>query len=353
MRIHTLARGSAVAMGLVLLLAACNNPPGYLGPPGAFRLEGTVVDGNLTLPGVEVSVIQGTGQGHVTQTDSAGVFTLNGVGGQIRLRFRKQGYGDQIELVNITANTQRTFDLARSRVDLGPFRLEGNVTDGGFSLPGVEVSVIEGTGRGLVTQTNSAGAFTLDGVQGQIQLRLRKQGYPDQIEQVNVTVNTRSGFSLGRDAARPDYAGTYALTISTAASCAAAIPQRRTYLATIARDSSTGPGRINVSLSGADFVKAENGTANRFAGVVDPSGGIIFSLGNSDVFSDFDLDEVIERLGTVELVIGGVATTTGSPQRISGPLAGTLGIVADAETSPRTYLAECKSEGHTLEFVRQ
>ena len=347
MRILWLATGSAVATGLVLVLAACSHPPG--GPSPLFRLEGTVVDGNLTLPDVEVSLV---GRSLVTHTDSAGAFKFDGLPqGLIQLRFRKEGYADQTEQVDITANTQRTFDLARSRAGSGsgsgPFRLEGIVTDGGFYLPGVEVSVIEGTGRGLVTQTIGFGAFTLEGVQGQIQLRLRKQGYPEQIEQVDVTVDTRRGFSLGRDAARPDYAGTYALTISAAASCAAAIPQRRTYVATIAPDSANGRGRINVSLSGADFV------ANRFPGVVDPSGGIIFSFGNSDVYSDFSLDEVIERLGTVELVIGGVATTTGSPQRISGPFAGTLGTVADAGTSPRTYLAECKSEGHTLEMVRQ
>ncbi len=70
---------------------------------------------------------------------------------------------------------------------------------------------------------------------GVIQLRFRKQGYPDQIQQVNMLANSRGTFSLGRDAARPDYTGTYALTISAAASCAAPIPQRRAYVATIAR----------------------------------------------------------------------------------------------------------------------
>jgi hypothetical protein len=122
MRIHSLTTRSAVAMSLVLVLAACHNPvqpgdpgsPGGSGSSGPFRLEGTVVDGNLTLPEVEVSVIEGTGQGRVTQTNSAGVFTLDGVQGLIKLRFRKQGYADQIESANIISDTRRTFDLARS-----------------------------------------------------------------------------------------------------------------------------------------------------------------------------------------------------------------------------------------------
>src|SRR5262245_14719261 len=103
MPMHSLTTRSAVAMSLALALAACQNPvqpgatrsPGGTGSSGPFRLEGTVVDGNLTIPDVEVSVIEGIGQGLVTQTNSAGAFTLDGVKGPIQLRLRKQGYADQ------------------------------------------------------------------------------------------------------------------------------------------------------------------------------------------------------------------------------------------------------------------
>src|SRR5262245_21829545 len=95
MRIHTLATGGGVVVGLLLVLAACNSnlpTPGGTPPPGSFRLEGTVLDADLALSGVEVSVVEGTGQGLVTQTSSAGAFTLDGLQGQAQLRFRKQGY---------------------------------------------------------------------------------------------------------------------------------------------------------------------------------------------------------------------------------------------------------------------
>jgi hypothetical protein len=51
------------------------------------------------------------------------------------------------------------------------------------------------------------------------------------------------------------------MTISAAASCAAAIPRRRVYVATIARYSPNA-SRITVSLSGADFVTTPDGPAN-------------------------------------------------------------------------------------------
>jgi hypothetical protein len=79
----------------------------------------------------------------------------------------------------------------------------------------------------------------------------------------------------------------------------------------------------------------------------------MFSLGVSDIFYDFSVYDVEERLGTEALVINGVATTTGSPARISGAFAGTLSIVADGGKFPRSYLAECKSNAHALEMMRR
>jgi hypothetical protein len=120
------------------------------------------------------------------------------------------------------------------------------------------------------------------------------------------------------------------------------------YMATIARNSPNSGG-ISVSLTGADFVTE----ANQFAGIVDPSGGIMFSLGISDIFYEFFVNDVEERLGAGTLVISGMATTTASPERISGALVGTLGIVADAGAYPRSYVAECTSDAHALEMVRR
>lgn len=85
----------------------------------------------------------------------------------------------------------------------------------------------------------------------------------------------------------------------------------------------------------------------------------MFALGPSDIFGESGcvtcpaVTDIEERLGSGTLTINGIAMTTGSPERISGTLAGTLGIVAEGETLPRSDLAECKSDEHALELLRR
>ena len=81
---------------------------------------------------------------------------------------------------------------------VGPFRLDGSVVDGPFTVPGVTVTVVSGFGRGLTTRSSASGFFTLEGVAGRIELRLQKEGYPDAFSEIAMHANQRQSFPIGR-----------------------------------------------------------------------------------------------------------------------------------------------------------
>lgn len=238
------------------------------------------------------------------------------------------------------------------------FQLDGTIYDHDFSMGNVTVTVISGVGQGLTTRSAANGSFTLGGVAGPIQIRLQKEGYPDQIEQVDVTAHRRQTFFLGVGVPRTDYSGTYALTISAAASCLATLPEaarRRVYTANVKPHSSNDPGFVTVTLADADFVVTgdRDGSPDRFFGLVDPTGGITFSIGTSDIFYEFHIYDLEERFGNDVLIIRGIVTATSAPTRISGTLNGSIGVATEARTFPRTYLSECRAGEHGFEMVRR
>lgn len=81
-------------------------------PSGTFRLNGQVTDSGFPLEGVTVAVIGGTGEGLTSLTGTTGDYVLYGVGGQVRLHAKKEGYVNRIEEVQVTENRALSFEMA-------------------------------------------------------------------------------------------------------------------------------------------------------------------------------------------------------------------------------------------------
>jgi hypothetical protein len=80
-------------------------------PGGTFRLIGQVTDGGFPIEGVTVVVLGGTGEGLTTLTGPTGAFALYGVGGQVRLQAKKEGYLNRIEEVLVTEHRSMGFEM--------------------------------------------------------------------------------------------------------------------------------------------------------------------------------------------------------------------------------------------------
>jgi hypothetical protein len=87
-------------------------------PDGTFRLRGTVKNSGFTVANVNVSVISGLGMGLSTVTNSAGGYTLYGVGGPVAVLFRKEGYLDSTRQLTLTSHEVVDLDMASA----GPLR---------------------------------------------------------------------------------------------------------------------------------------------------------------------------------------------------------------------------------------
>ncbi len=202
----------------------------------------------------------------------------------------------------------------------GTFRLTGTIQESGFELAGVTVTVTSGVGEGLTTLSDATGFYALYGVIGSLQLEVKKEGYRNAIQSLDVTAHRTYDFNMVTERPRTDYRGTYTLTISAASACrwtSGTFPEeakRRVYTANVEQDG----GRLTVTLSDADFI-VTNGYGNRFSGFTDPTGTMTFPIG--DVWGDEIIRfHIVERFSVGALLVGGTVTASGTPQRIAGTL---------------------------------
>ncbi len=93
------------------------------------------------------------------------------------------------------------------------YRLNGTVSDSGFGLAGVSVSIIDGVGHGLTTTTNENGGFALYGVRDRVWVQARGAGYLDQIQEVDVSGHRTVSLEMRLARQRTDVRGNYRLTI--------------------------------------------------------------------------------------------------------------------------------------------
>jgi hypothetical protein len=240
----------------------------------------------------------------------------------------------------------------------GTFRLTGKVQDSGFGLGNVTLTVLSGAGEGLTTLTGADGAYAFYGVGGLVRIQLKKEGYLNDVEQIDVTANRTQDFALIAEHSPKDYSGAYTLTVSAAAPCGPPLidgfpdeAKHRVYAADVTQDGS----RLTVTLSGADFI-VTNGYGNRFFGFVDGSDALTFPIGVAfDFYYYYDghLD-IVERFHNAALAINGTVAARGTPSRISGTLKGTI-LITNRSTPPfqASFGSHCFSLAHGFEMVRR
>lgn len=238
----------------------------------------------------------------------------------------------------------------------GTFGLRGTVKDSGFEVENATVTVLSGVGAGLGMVTRFGGRFALYGVAGPVQIEVKKDGYRNNVQQIDVSAHGTHDFVLEAERARQDYRGTYTLTISAAEPCVTqrgVLPdeaKRRVYTASIAQDA----GQLTVTLTDADFI-VTNGSGSRFFGFVDPDETITFPVGYGDLYYADYLGhfDIVERFGATAFMAGGTVTASGTPQRISGTLTGLLAVSSRTSAPFLPSSSECYSKTHGFEMVRR
>lgn len=235
----------------------------------------------------------------------------------------------------------------------GTFRLQGQIAEGGAPVDGAAVTVIAGTGEGLGATTNSSGTFWLYGVAGSIRLHIKKTGYQNLIQDLQVTGHSTQNMTMTLERPRESLAGSYQLQL-TAAGCASLSSelQRRTYDATIVQDGA----RLNVALSGADFI-VSNGVGDHFTGTYSPDGRIVFSLFSFEYYYYYYAapTAIVERVSpTSALIVNGSANTTYDGRgTIAGSLSGLFATTARLISPYWPYTSQCNSTNHRLELRRR
>ena len=237
-------------------------------------------------------------------------------------------------------------------VPKGTFVLQGNIREQGVAIHNVTVLVTSGTGQGL---SSRGGFYRFYGVAGPVQLELRGDGIHTASHQVNVVETMTRDFEVV-SVRRPDYRGTYTVTLTASPDCTGFrnLPEearRREYIATVSHDGA----RIAVSLNGADFLTA-NGRGSGFAGQLSTYEWVNFKISDASwddygafVPGPFD---IAERVGDSTVVFEGSGSAQITDSRFSGTLGGTIAVSRNATPPFAPFIATCWGS-HRFEMVRR
>ena len=311
--------------------------PASIEPGGSAQLTANAIKSDGSIENVTSQAQWTSTSARVLQVNSAGIVTA-GERGEANLNARYQNRSGTAQMMVLPGGT---------------FRLSGQVTDGGFPLEGVTVTVIGGTGEGLTTLTGTTGAYALYGVAAQVRLHAKKDGYLNRIEEVQVTENRALGFEMAVDGQRRDLSGTYTLNLAATGCPSARLPdsaQNRSYVAAVEQK---GP-QLTVRLTGADFI-VSNGHGDHFSGFVSADGKVTFTIGDAYYYyyyyGHFD---IVERLNsTSALLVKGIVNATSSATLISGALNGSI-LLTQGTTAPfMRYSGQCYSSAHRFEMRRR
>jgi hypothetical protein len=317
------------AAALVLGLVSCNKGPISPSPPAPPPGPVTIISLKLIAPqeiapGESVQLIANASKsdGSVENVSGQVEWTVRSGAASAVLSLTAAGLatgrdrGEEVVMARFAGRTEQATIFVLPK---GTFRLAGTVSENGVGLENAMVTVVSGVGEGLRANTNISGYYALYGVAGDVQVQSTKEGYLDRTEQVNVTSHRLHSFEMVTSRPRIDLSGTYTLTVSAedTISCVPGFPEalkRRTYTATVEQ---TGAD-LRVSLSGADFLIARDGSGNSFRGVAAATGEATFSIRPATVW-DYDGPDVVERLsdGTALCVAGSIIARS-TPTGISG-----------------------------------
>jgi hypothetical protein len=257
--------------------------------------------------------------------------------------------------VRVIYQQARTTSVPLMVVPTGTFRLGGRVTENGFPVPGVTLTVVDGVGQGLTAATNGNGTYLMYGVAGQVRMVATKPGYQDRIETVAVGEHRSLDIEMVFSGRRLDLSGTYALSVEVSG-CDGKLPEgarHRAYEAIVQQNGQ----QLSVRLRGGDFIVVEN-RGDRFKGSIRPDDLVVFQIGE-DFFTYYYYyttpnPAFVERLtDTDSLVVIGTVTAKGSPAAISGTLMGTIGLVARTGPPFWPFSVLCHSDEHRFEMRRK
>jgi hypothetical protein len=362
MRIRSRYVAVVAATGLLLVVAACDKksptspappPPGPTSTASVVRLE--LIAPPEIAPGESVQLTANAikSDGSVENVSNQATWTTYTP--VVEVSSTGLATGKNRGEAYVYARFARR-DSAGARIFVlptGTFRLAGTIQDSGFGIAGVTVTVTSGIGEGLTTLSRADGFYALYGVSGPVQLQVKKEGYSNAIQSLDVTAHRTYDFNMVTERPRTDYRGTYTLTISAASPCrstSGTFPEeakRRVYTANVEQDAA----RLTVTLSDADFI-VTNGYGNRFSGFTDPTGTMTFPIGEFWGGEPIRFD-IVERFSGGALLVSGTVSASGTPQRIAGTLNGSI-LISNRTSAPfEPFNASCESETHGFEMVRR
>jgi hypothetical protein len=233
----------------------------------------------------------------------------------------------------------------------GLYRLIGTVRDAGLVVSGARVEVTAGIGRGLVA-TTSFGGYVLMGVAGEVEIRVTRNGFQEQRQNLLVTTHQTLNFDLVLSQPRADVAGTYTLRITADGACSAALPEEarsRNYVAVVTQN---GP-RVRVVLEGAKFFRFGTGTIrNSFDGSFDAN-QLRFLIAPVVGYYYYYEPNVTEELSPdLFFQFSGLATATTTSASITGTLNGRVETLRARLPGLLETASYCASSRHQFVLTR-
>jgi len=247
------------------------------------------------------------------------------------------------EAVVAAENNARRSSVQVLVLAAGTHRLTGLVSDGGSPVAGATVDVLDGSRAVMSVRTDDQGIYRLYGLTGDVELRVRADGYPDQVHGIPVNDDARLDFALP---AGEVLAGSYELSIvADAKSCPVSarnpLPpdvRVRTYDAVVTQKGS----QLSVKLAGGSLMFGSfNGTQNGSTATFDIHGITTDPFYHYYSYIDRTLDLVDQLSPARFLIISGKATTSKVPQGVSGQLEGVIGIIGSLTTSYANFVTAC------------
>ena len=349
---------------IALLLPSCDSPqtalpnaPTPTTPPRVVRVEVTAPTEIAPGASVQLAATAVKSDGSIENVTNLARWSSSN-SGVLSVSATGVATADRRGEAQIMAGFEFTSGSARVMVlPSGTYRLAGQVSENGFGVRDVTLTVVAGIGEGLSTRTGASGDYFLYGVSGAIRLRAVGEGYIDAIQDLDVTAH--SIHQVEMQAAQPieSLGGTYTLTLT--AGCRSSVgtlpspARQRTYVAIVSQEQR----QLAVSLTGAEFLLYE-GRGNHFTGTVQAAGGVTFEIGNVS-YDYFYYSprcyrcDLVERFSpTAALVIGGNVAAERAPSEIAGVLFGTFWL-SDGTTAPLTRFPSYCTGVHDFVMRRQ
>ena len=348
-------------IAVVALLVACDRAPQSPspppGPPPGPQVEPTVV--SLSMEGPQVvpigETVQYTLLARLSNGSSRDVTTEATWSALPATRVTVAGPGlvtgrDRGEAGIHAQFKDRFANKSAAVVPAGTLPLFGKVREAGVPVPygwlvSARVDVVAGIGTGLTTFTNGSGDYRLFGVAGEITLRATKAGYQPTDRVVNVADYQGADAIVELPLAMPrvDLSGTYTLTITAAETCGTGLGEGQ-----LPADAKVRTRIVVVRQQGPNLSATFGDDTGYFLGHVHPTQADIFMGWTEEGWPGF-----VERMSPTQFigVIGGVAISPVTPNRVAGLLNGSI-LVSDPSTDWWPPAASCVSTRHQFVMSR-